>query len=104
MSKINKHIHEKAKRKFTGWLLDGHFPEVGYEKTDFGHKYNMMEYSTTWAKFMKYADEKLKESGLDGIFQNARSKKFLEKITEVINSLEVEAMKNTDGRFKTWCD
>ena len=32
MSKINKHIYEKANKKFKSWLLEGEFPEVNYEE------------------------------------------------------------------------
>lgn len=101
---VNKHIKEIGTKHFEKLLSSGDFPEIQFERTDFGVKYNLMEYSTTWSRFMKIVDEKLKGIGLEGIWQNARSKSFIDKVTPIIEGVTSTEIKSGGERFKTWCD
>jgi hypothetical protein len=80
--KITKAVDDTASKVFKELLQSGYFSEVGYENDGTFEKYNLIEYSTIWATFMKVLDGKIKETGLDerlGVFSRKRSKDFKNK-------------------------
>jgi len=105
MANINKHVHEYAKDKFEEMLLAGHFPEVQFKKERGCTSMMMMEYSLIWQKYTKLIHERMIQAGYgNGIWQNARSSKFVSDMTTVVNGVSAEDIKNSSSRFKGWMD
>jgi len=111
MGNINKHVYKEAQKNFKGILLKGAYPEVDYKKSDGSdggfatESYNMIEYSTVWSRYMKMVDARLKGVGIvKGIWQNARSQKFIDQVHNTISNLTAADIEGQTDRFRTWCD
>lgn len=77
-----------------------------YEKTERFTSYSMFEYSDLWARFAKVLDEKMKVE-LDpnlGVFTRKHSKAFLEKVQNLVCSIEEKDISNHPERFRSFAD
>jgi len=101
---MNTGAYEIAKEKFTELLLGGAFPKVMYKKTEMGHSYEMMTYSTVWSTFTKLIQNALVESYEFGLWQNARNKVYLAKVSEVTSGITEQQVNESSDRFRTMFD
>lgn len=109
------HIIEAIKnpcdKKFKSMLGNGSFKEADYKVSvdERGHSwtsYNMIEYSTTWSRFMKWVDDEMKKS-IDpelGVFTRKHSKAVLSGLEEILSRITEEAVSNMATRFQTMWD
>lgn len=110
---ITKAIKDILRERFESMLMAGAFPEVHFSKsnpTSDGvrfHSYHMIEYATTWSRFVKTVDEWMKCNHLDeelGVFTRKRSKKFLEDVRSIAWEISEQEVYKTFERFATMFD
>lgn len=104
---ITSAVSHVAKVRFTEMLKTGSFPAVNYKTDGRGYSYNMIEYATTWAKFMKVLDVLVIEKNLDtrlGVFSRQRSAKFLAKVKELADNITEADVFAQPERFHTIFD
>jgi len=100
LKKINSIAYEILNRKFKDLLIKGEFPNVNYKQTDYGHSYDMIAYSTVWAKYTKAVHTKLTDSFEFGLWHNARNQTYRDEVHKISDALTVEEIENSDS-FRT---
>jgi len=108
---ITRAISEIGREKFHNMMLAGAFPKVKYEQSKnvrgfTWETYSMMDYSVTWAKFMKVADIQIKEKTGDplGVFTRKHSAQFLATIKGIVNNIAEADVFAQEERFQTMWD
>jgi hypothetical protein len=107
---ITKAIRDVLELRFKILLAEPELAEVAYkESPDNGYMwktFNMIEYSTRWAQFVKLADSKIKEQlGEElGAFTRKHSASFLAQVTPIVNSITAAESVAYGDRFKTMFD
>jgi len=104
--RITNAIEKIAKVRFEKMLKVGYFPKVNYKSGNGGYSYNMIEYATTWATFMKVLDKRMIEKNFDplGVFTRKHSELFLAKVRELAEEItEADVFVQSD-RFHTMFD
>ena len=99
-------IQRPCKQRFEQMLLAGSFPKVGFSRWEGGKKYNMIEYSAIWARFMKCVDGVMKKE-VDpelGAFTRKHSAKLLAQLQTILESVIEGDVLGTTERFKTMWD
>jgi len=111
MLSITKAIKNILKERFESMLMNGAFPEVHFGKSVSGdvqwHSYSMVEYATTWARFVKAVDSHMKANHADeelGVFTRKHSAKFLEHVRILASEISEASVNQTHERFKTMFD
>jgi hypothetical protein len=106
MLSITNAVHDVLKKHFEIILLAGYFPEINYQKDEHSHSYNMVEYATTWAKFVKVVDKRIEDTGLDklGAFSRKRSKDFIYRLQLICEGITPDDITNSTERFHTIFD
>jgi hypothetical protein len=104
---ITKAIHDVGEARFRQMLKSGSFPKVNYREEVGGSSYNMIDYSTTWATFMKVLDKRMIDENLDtrlGVFTRKHSESFLGKVRELAEAITESDVHVQPERFKTMWD
>lgn len=104
--RITNAIEKVAKVRFEKMLKAGYFPKVNYKTSNGGYSYNMIDYATTWATFMKVLDCRMIEKNFDplGVFTRKHSELFLAKVRELADGItEADVLAHSD-RFHTMFD
>jgi len=108
MSTLNKSIYHICKERFEKMLENGAFPEIEYRVTPDKKmtSYNLLEYTQTWARFMKVVDDWVREkhdSAL-GVFTRKRNQKMLDEIKSFVEAITEQDVRNHPTRFGTFMD
>lgn len=104
--RITQAIAQPCNKRFQQMLKAGSFPKVNFKVWDTGKSYNMIEYSVTWARFMKCVD-KLMDKEIDpdlGAFTRKHSKIVLDKLQTLLEGITEADVNGTTERFKTMWD
>ena len=104
---MNNKASEIAKTKFHELLKSGACPKVDYKSGDApGYvSYNMIEYSTVWARFLKVAHNKLVELGYEyGFWENKRNKDYFKAVEESVKDITEDQLNPQLERFQTMWD
>ncbi|HCW06351.1 MAG TPA: hypothetical protein DGG95_03185 [Cytophagales bacterium] len=107
---ITNAIRDILELRFKILLAEPELAEVAYkESPDKGYtwkSFNMIEYSTRWAQFVKLVDSKIKEQLGDelGAFTRKHSLPFLAQVNEIANSITAAESVAYGDRFKTMFD
>jgi hypothetical protein len=104
---ITSAVSYVAKVRFTEMLKAGSFPAVNYKTDGRGYSYNMIDYATTWATFIKVLDIRIIEKNLDtrlGVFSRQRSAQFLSKVKELADNIAEADVFAQSERFDTIFD
>jgi len=105
--RITKAIEKVVAEKFHKMMVeDGAFPEVHYETNGIWESYNMIEYSTTYARLMKLLDKKIIDAELDklGAFTRKRSPSFLANVKTLLDGITENDVNKFPERFHTMWD
>ena len=100
MATINKHIYGILRERYHDILEGGEFPEVGFQRTPHGQTYMSFPYGENWSKFCRIVDKEMIEIGEEGVFTKKYNKVLLEKIQEIVDSIDAEQLKNQTERFR----
>jgi len=102
---LNKKAREIAQTKFKDMLKAGACPELNYKSGDGFESYNMIEYSTVWARFIKVAQLKLVELGFEyGFWENKRNQNYLNAVSKSVEGIKEEELNPKLERFSTIWD
>ena len=102
---INNKAKEIAKTKFKDMLKAGACPKIEYKSGDGFESYNMIEYSTVWARFVKVAHNNLVELGYEyGFWENKRNKDYLSAVKKAVEGITEEQLNPQMERFHTMWD
>ncbi len=105
MATMNKHVSKIARTRLEEILLAGHFPQVEFSKKNGFTSYSGMEYVLVWSTFTLVIHNKMVGAGYpQGIFQKARSAKFIVETAAIISQVTHEQISAQTTRFKTWAD
>jgi hypothetical protein len=104
--KITKAIHSIMNKRFEQFLVSGAFPSVQYEKTDWGRKFNLFEYSDAWCRFSKLVDEKMKLYLHEefGVFTRKHSAEYLKRVEDIVCNIQATEAENYAFKFKSFLD
>lgn len=104
---LTKAIQDIAREKFQAMLVAGCFPKVQYKRDEKWETYSMMDYSVTWATFVKVLDIRMKEAGLDtslGVYTRKHSAQLLAKTKELAEKITDTDVYAQPTRFGTMWD
>lgn len=104
--RITDAVRKVAEKRFHEMLQAGAFPEVNFVKTPNSTSYNLIEYATVWATYMKVVDNLMKVS-IDpelGAFTRKRSVAMLKTLETMLRDVTQEQVYASEKRFSTMFD
>ena len=104
--RITDAVRKVAEKRFAEMLQAGAFPRVNFSKTPDSQSYNLIEYVTVWATYMKVVD-KLMKINIDpelGAFTRKRSVAMLKTLETLLQDVTQEQVYACQERFSTMFD
>lgn len=104
--RITDAVRKVAEKRFHEMLQAGAFPQVNFVKTPDSTSYNLIEYVTVWATYMKVVD-KLMKINIDpelGAFTRKRSVAMLKTLETMLQDVTQEQVYASEKRFSTMFD